>query len=403
MYNNIIIGAGASGLFLSSLINSDKTLVIEKNSFPGKKLNITGKGRCNITNIADFNEFLDEIFTNKKFFYSAFSTLNNYDTINYFNRLGLKTKVERGGRVFPVSDKAKDVTNILFKHSKCKFNFNEIVERIEKKENYFIVYTNKKLYEAKNVIVATGGVSYPSTGSNGDGYKLLKKFGHSVVQPKAALVGLETNCSFKKDLMGISLRNVEINLIRKKKVIRKEFGEALFTHYGFSGPIILRLSAFAKEGDVLSLDLKPALDNNKLIKRIQRDLDDAGTKMIKNSLNHLLLSNMILPILSLSNIKPEKECNVINKLERERLANCIKNFTFTVIKRRPVDEAIITDGGINVKEIDPSSMQSKFVRGLYIIGELLDIAANTGGYNLQIAFSTAFKVFKDLEAKNDCN
>lgn len=403
MFNNIIIGAGAAGLFLASLINSRDTLVIEKNPYPGKKLNITGKGRCNITNIANYNEFLNEIFTNKKFFYSAFSDLNNLETIKYFNELGLETKVERGGRVFPVSDRARDVTDTLYKHSKCKFNFNERVLDFEKLENGFKVFTSKGIYETKHLVIATGGMSYPSTGSNGDGYKLLEKFGHSIIKPKAALVGLETDSSFKSELMGISLRNVEISLVRNKKTIKKEFGEALFTHYGFSGPIILRLSAFVKDGDILSLDLKPALDHEKLIKRIQRELDEAGTKMIKNSLNHLLLSNMILPILECSKIKPEKESNVINKMERDRLANTIKSLRFGVIKRRPIDEAIITDGGINIREINPSSMESKLVNGLYIIGEILDIAANTGGYNLQIAFSTAFKVFKELEEKHDCD
>ena len=396
-FKNIIIGAGAAGLFLSSLLNNRNTLVLEKNPYPGKKLNITGKGRCNITNNCFREDIFGEIFTNEKFVYSSISDFDNKMTVDFFNNRNLKTKVERGGRIFPISDRARDVTDCLYKNNDCIFKFNECVKEIEKSGEKFIILTDKEKYICENLVVATGGLSYPTTGSTGDGYEFLKSFGHTIIEPKPALVGVETDSKFKEKLMGISLKNIEFKLIRMKKVIKSEFGEALFTHYGLSGPTILRLSPFAKKGDVLSLDLKPALSDEKLQNRIQRDLDEAGTKMIKNSLNHLLLSNMIEPILELSNIDMEKNSNIINKEERQRLSNVIKNMKFNLTARRPINEAIITDGGVKVSEINPKTMESKLVDSLFVIGELLDVAANTGGYNLQIAFSTAYKAYLYLE------
>lgn len=396
-YKNIIIGAGAAGLFLSALLDNSNTLVLEKNPYPGKKLNITGKGRCNITNACPKEDIFGEIFTNQKFVYSAINDFDNKRIIDFFNDRNLKTKVERGGRIFPLSDKARDVTDCLYKNNSCIFKFNEYVRKIEKNGEKFIILTDSEKYYCKNLVVATGGVSYPTTGSTGDGYKFLKEFGHKIIDPKPALVGVETGSKFKEELMGISLKNIEFKLLRNKKEIKSEFGEALFTHYGLSGPTILRLSPFVKKGDVLSLDLKPALSDEKLRVRIQRDLDEAGNKMIKNSLNHLLLSNMIAPILELSDIDMEKNSNIINKEERQRLSNIIKNMQFKVVARRPLDEAIITDGGVKVSEINPKTMESKLVDRLFVIGEVLDVAANTGGYNLQIAFSTAYKAYLYLE------
>lgn len=396
-YKNIIIGAGAAGLFLSALLDNSNTLVIEKNPYPGKKLNITGKGRCNITNACPKEDIFGEIFTNQKFVYSAINDFDNKRTVDFFNDRNLKTKVERGGRIFPLSDKARDVTDCLYKKNSCIFKFNEYVRKIEKNGEKFIILTDSEKYYCKNLVIATGGVSYPTTGSTGDGYKFLKEFGHKIIDPKPALVGIETDSKFKEELMGISLKNIEFKLLRNKKEIKSEFGEALFTHYGLSGPTILRISPFVKKGDVLSLDLKPALSDEKLRVRIQRDLDEAGNKMIKNSLNHLLLSNMIAPILELSDIDMEKNSNIINKEERQRLSNIIKNMQFKVIARRPLDEAIITDGGVKVSEINPKTMESKLVDRLFVIGEVLDVAANTGGYNLQIAFSTAYKAYLYLE------
>lgn len=396
-YKNIIIGAGAAGLFLSALLDNSNTLVLEKNPYPGKKLNITGKGRCNITNACPKEDIFGEIFTNQKFVYSAINDFDNKRTVDFFNDRNLKTKVERGGRIFPLSDKARDVTDCLYKNNSCIFKFNEYVRKIEKNGEKFIILTDSEKYYCKNLVIATGGVSYPTTGSTGDGYKFLKEFGHKIIDPKPALVGIETDSKFKEELMGISLKNIEFKLLRNKKEIKSEFGEALFTHYGLSGPTILRLSPFVKKGDVLSLDLKPALSDEKLRVRIQRDLDEAGNKMIKNSLNHLLLSNMIAPILELSDIDMQKNSNIINKEERQRLSNIIKNMYFKVVARRPLNEAIITDGGVKVSEINPKTMESKLVDRLFVIGEVLDVAANTGGYNLQIAFSTAYKAYLYLE------
>lgn len=400
MYKSIIIGAGAAGLFLASLLNDKEVLVLEKNSFPGKKLNITGKGRCNITNSCDERELIKQIFTNGKFFYSAFRDFTNFDTVRYFNELGVKTKIERGGRIFPISDKARDVTNALYHNNICTFKFNEEVMEIKKESDKFIVKTKNASYESKAVVIATGGISYPTTGSTGDGYIFLERFGHKIVNPKPALVGVETEFNFKQECMGISLKNVEVKLIKKNQVYKKEFGEALFTHYGLSGPIILRLSPFVEKGDNLSLDLKPALDHKKLCDRIQRDFDASGSKLLKNSLNHLLLKNLIEPILCISGLDGGKEANKISKEERNALARTIKNMEFIVINRRPLNEAIITDGGVSVKEVNPKTMESKLVDNLFIIGEVLDIAANTGGFNLQIAFSTAYKAYKSLEGIN---
>lgn len=396
-YKNIIIGAGAAGLFLSALLNNADTLVLEKNQYPGKKLNITGKGRCNITNACSKEDLFGEIFTNQKFLYSAINDFDNNRTVDFFNNRNLKTKAERGGRIFPLSDRARDVTDCLYKNNACTFKFNERVKNIEKSEEKFIILTDDNKYVCNNLVVATGGLSYPTTGSTGDGYKFLESFGHTIIEPRPALVGIETDSKYKEVFMGISLKNIEFKLIRNKKEIKSEFGEALFTHYGLSGPTILRLSPFIKKGDILSLDLKPALTDEKLNMRIQRDLDEAGNKMIKNSLNHLLLSNMIAPILELSDIDMEKNSNIINKEERQRLSNIIKNMHFKVVARRPLDEAIITDGGVKVSEINPKNMESKLVDRLFVIGEVLDVAANTGGYNLQIAFSTAYKAYLYLE------
>ena len=396
-YKNIIIGAGAAGLFLSALLNNADTLVLEKNQYPGKKLNITGKGRCNITNACSKEDLFGEILKNKKFLYSAINDFDNNRTVDFFNNRNLKTKVERGGRIFPLSDRARDVTDCLYKNNTCTFKFNERVKNIEKSEEKFIILTDDNKYVCNNLVVATGGLSYPTTGSTGDGYKFLESFGHTIIEPRPALVGIETDSKYKEVFMGISLKNIEFKLIRNKKEIKSEFGEALFTHYGLSGPTILRLSPFIKKGDILSLDLKPALTDEKLNMRIQRDLDEAGNKMIKNSLNHLLLSNMIAPILELSDIDMEKNSNIINKEERQRLSYVIKNMEFNVTSRRPINEAIITDGGVKVSEINPKTMESKLVDRLFVIGEVLDVAANTGGYNLQIAFSTAYKAYLYLE------
>ncbi|MDO5714463.1 MAG: NAD(P)/FAD-dependent oxidoreductase [Tissierellia bacterium] len=400
-YQTIVIGAGASGLFFSSLCKqSDQVLIIEKNPYPGKKLNITGKGRCNITNYSSPRNVLDNIFANKKFMYSSIYTLPPEKTVEYFHNLGLDTKTERGNRVFPISDKAKDVSKTLFKHACATFNFDEIVLSV-KKENTFKIRTNKQEYQSKNLVIATGGKSYPLTGSTGDGYKFAESFHHSITPLYPALVGFYLKSDHLKNLAGLSLRNVSGKLMSEDgRVFNEEFGEMLFTHKGISGPAILRLSAFySSQARKLSIDLKPALSMEMLETRIQRDFDRNGTKFIKNVLHELMPTSLIGIVLSQSEINETSTIHTITKQERNRLAYTIKNLQFSIDALGDFSEAVITNGGVDVTEINPKTMESKFVDGLYFIGEVLDVAANTGGYNLQIAFSTAYQAYNHIGGK----
>lgn len=395
IYDLIVIGAGASGLLVASMVSENqKILIIEKNEKPGKKLKITGKGRCNITNSRPINEFFDEVFSNNKFLFSSFYEFTNYDLLDYLKEKGLNTKTERGGRVFPFTDKSTDVINALYKKSKADFAFSENVLSVSK-DNCFNVETNKGKYTSKKLLIATGGLSYPMTGSTGDGYKFAKSFGHTITSTKPALVGLNVNLDDDKELMGLSLRNVNVSLYSKNRHM-SEFGELLFTHYGISGPTILTLSSYVEEGDMISIDLKPGLDNTKLDNRLLRDFDQNINKSFKNSLDKLLPKSMINYIVKRSGIDEDKKVNQITLNERKRLLELIKNLEFKVLSRRGYNEAVITDGGINVREINPKTMESNLVPGLYFAGEIIDVAANTGGYNLQIAFSTAYKAFKSI-------
>ena len=395
IYDLIVIGAGASGLLVASMVSENqKILIIEKNEKPGKKLKITGKGRCNITNSRPINEFFDEVFSNNKFLFSSFYEFTNYDLLDYLKQKGLNTKTERGGRVFPFTDKSTDVINALYKKSKADFAFSENVLSVSK-DNCFNVETNKGKYTSKKLLIATGGLSYPMTGSTGDGYKFAKSFGHTITSTKPALVGLNVNLDDDKELMGLSLRNVNVSLYSKNRHM-SEFGELLFTHYGISGPTILTLSSYVEEGDMMSIDLKPGLDNTKLDNRLLRDFDQNINKSFKNSLDKLLPKSMINYIVKRSGIDEDKKVNQITLNERKRLLELIKNLEFKVLSRRGYNEAVITDGGINVREINPKTMESNLVPGLYFAGEIIDVAANTGGYNLQIAFSTAYKAFKSI-------
>lgn len=395
IYDLIVIGAGASGLLVASMVSENqKILIIEKNEKPGKKLKITGKGRCNITNSRPINEFFDEVFSNNKFLFSSFYEFTNYDLLDYLKQKGLNTKTERGGRVFPFTDKSTDVINALYKKSKADFAFSENVLSVSK-DNCFNVETNKGKYTSKKLLIATGGLSYPMTGSTGDGYKFAESFGHTITSTKPALVGLNVNLDGDKELMGLSLRNVNVSLYSKNRHM-SEFGELLFTHYGISGPTILTLSSYVEEGDMISIDLKPGLDNTKLDNRLLRDFDQNINKSFKNSLDKLLPKSMINYIVKRSGIDEDKKVNQITLNERKRLLELIKNLEFKVLSRRGYNEAVITDGGINVREINPKTMESNLVPGLYFAGEIIDVAANTGGYNLQIAFSTAYKAFKSI-------
>lgn len=403
----IVIGGGAAGMMaaIMSARNGNNVIILEKMRSMGRKLSITGKGRCNITNATDMDNFMKNIPGNGKFLYSAFSKFTNQDVINFFNEIGVKTKVERGERVFPVSDSAMEVIDKLKKEldqRKVKVIVNSKVDEIiVENGKVTAVKTADSIYSCDKVILATGGKSYPSTGSTGDGYKIAEKLGHTIIEPKASLVPLEI---YDKDiikLQGLSLKNVSIKLIDNQKVIYEDFGEMLFAHFGVSGPIILSSSAhllrvknieekLKNKNITISIDLKPALTNEKLEARIQRDFEKYTRKQFKNSLNDLLPGKMIDYIIKKSNIPEEKQTDQITKEERKKLVELLKGLEFKIKGFRPIEEAIITAGGINTKEINASTMESKLVKGLYFAGEIIDVDAYTGGFNLQIAFSTAY-------------
>ena len=399
----VIIGAGASGM-LAAKVASDrgyKVIVLEKQKRCGQKLLITGKGRCNITNNCEIEELIENVPTNGKFLYSAFYTFTNDQVIDMFNDLGVETKTERGKRVFPVSDKAVDVVRALEKQMRSNKNvevlLNSKVDKIEAQDGKVkkVILSDKREIECDSVIVATGGVSYPRTGSSGDGYKFARNLGHTIIKPKASLIGLEVMEDYVTDLAKLSLRNVSINVYNSKnKKIYDDFGEMEFTKYGLDGPIIksasCRMGDLSKENYNIVLDLKPALDEDKLDKRVQKDFQKYANKNFENSLNDLLPKQLIPTIVKLSKIDPYIKVNQISKEERKNLVHLIKNITFTVKNYRPIEEAIITSGGIKTSEINSSTMESKLVSGLYFAGEVIDVDAYTGGFNLQIAFSTAY-------------
>lgn len=399
----VIIGAGASGM-LAAKVASDrgyKVTVLEKQKRCGQKLLITGKGRCNITNNCEIEELIENVPTNGKFLYSAFYTFTNDQVIDMFNDLGVETKTERGKRVFPVSDKAVDVVRALEKQMRSNKNvevlLNSKVDKIEAQDGKVkkVILSDKREIECDSVIVATGGVSYPRTGSSGDGYKFARNLGHTIIKPKASLIGLEVMEDYVTDLAKLSLRNVSINVYNSKnKKIYDDFGEMEFTKYGLDGPIIksasCRMGDLSKENYKIVLDLKPALDEDKLDKRIQKDFQKYANKNFENSLNDLLPKQLIPTLVKLSEIDPYIKVNQISKEERKNLVHLIKNITFTVKNYRPIEEAIITSGGVKTSEINSSTMESKLVSGLYFAGEVIDVDAYTGGFNLQIAFSTAY-------------
>ena len=405
--NVIIIGGGPAGLIsaISSAKHGNKVTILEKMNSCGKKLLITGKGRCNITNNCDMNEFFENIPCNPKFLYSAFNNFTNKDIINLLEQEGVKTKVERGKRVFPESDKAQDVLNALLKIAtrlNVDIKLNSKVTKIETENSNVIgVYCNNQFIKADKIIIATGGKSYSVTGSTGDGYKLAKDLGHTITNLKPSLVPLVSNDNTCKELQGLSLKNIEIKLKCQEKTIYKDFGEMLFTHFGVSGPVILSASAhlvryknveehLGNKEIKLEIDLKPALDIEKLDLRILRDFEQEKNKSFKNSLNKLLPQKLIPVVIELSKIDENKKVNEITKKERENLVRLLKNFEINIIGFRSIEEAIITNGGINTKEINPKTMESKIVKGLYFAGEIIDVHAVTGGFNLQIAYSTGY-------------
>ena len=402
MKNVVVIGAGPSGMMASSVASNKghKVTLIEKNHRVGRKIIITGKGRCNITNDCDIEELIDNVTTNKKFLYSAFYTFTNDDVKNMFENLGVKLKTERGNRVFPVSDSAHDVSDALFKMTKktgVNILLNTKVAKIIQRDGKVdkVILDNNKEIKCDSVIIATGGVSYPRTGSTGDGYKFAKSLGHTIIDTKPSLVGIEIKENFIKDLNKLSLRNIKVNVYNSKdKLIYTDFGEMEFTEYGVDGPVIKSASCImkdtTKENYKISVDLKPALSEEKLDIRIQKDFNKYSNKKFENSLDDLLPKKLIPVIINLSGIDRNLVVHQISKEQRKSLVNLIKNLTLTVKKFRPIDEAIITSGGIKVSEINSSTMESKIIKGLFFAGEVIDVDAYTGGFNLQIAFSTGY-------------
>lgn len=423
----VVIGGGPAGIMsaISAENSGNDVILIEKMNSLGKKLLITGKGRCNITSSLNINEFIQNIPGNGRFLYSAFQNFTNEDIINLLKKHNVKVKEERGNRIFPVSDKSKDVLDAFYEELKnlnVKIYTNSTVNQIIVKDGSVtgVEYTfnnNKYTINADKVILATGGKSYPTTGSTGDGYEMAKKLGHTITEIKPSLIPIVANEnsaiekinleSYKnskelcKSLQGLSLKNVKIQFedIEKNKVIYNDFGEMLFTHFGISGPTILSSSAhiiryknineLLKQGKIiLKIDLKPALSNEKLDLRILRDFEKEKNKLFRNSLDELLPQKLIDPVIHLSGINPNKKVNEISKKERMQLLKILKEFCITISGFRPVEEAIITAGGINIKEINPKTMESKLINNLYFAGEIIDVDAYTGGFNLQIAYST---------------
>lgn len=410
----LVIGGGPAGMMaaITAAKNSqNEVIILEKMKMCGKKLLITGKGRCNITSSLPMEDFIKNTPRNGKFLYSAFNNFTNKDIINLLEKEGVQTKIERGNRVFPLSDKSIDVLkafeNILRKR-KIKVTYNERVQEIlvENQQVKGIKTLDGQIYYADKIILATGGKSYPNTGSTGDGYKLAKELGHNITKIEPSLIPLKStgeDLNLCKFMQGLGLKNVGMSLIdiQSQKIIYKDFGEILFTHFGVSGPTILSASThliryknapkLLMENKIyLKIDLKPALDIEKLNRRILRDFENEKNKKIINSLNELLPKKIIEPVLIKSKIDPNKKVNELTKLERNNLINKIKDFDILISGTRPIEEAIITSGGVDIKEVNPKTMESKKVEGLYFAGEILDVDSYTGGFNLQIAYSTGY-------------
>lgn len=427
----IVIGGGPAGMFAAYFAakNGHQVTLLEQNEKLGKKLYITGKGRCNITNASDMEELFNNVCSNPKFLYSAFYSYTNDQVIDFFESYGLRTKVERGNRVFPLSDRSSDVIATLAKalkdvgvEIKLYTKVSKLLTEEYRDENGNSVIADKKAGTLKQVVngvmledgtalkadaivLATGGISYPSTGATGDGYRFAEKLNHKIVEPTPSLVPFEVKEGWVTEMQGLALKNVAITIDCEGKKLYEDFGEMLFTHFGVSGPMILSASASIKPAYfkdftrelTLKIDLKPALDKEQLDKRILKDFEEAKNKQYKNSIQKLLPSKMIPIIIELSGIDPDKKVNEITKEERMTLVNLLKGLPMTIIGLRGWNEAIITKGGVSVKNVNPSTMESKMVNGLYFAGELLDLDAMTGGYNLQIAWSTGYLAGNSIE------
>ncbi|WP_300408175.1 NAD(P)/FAD-dependent oxidoreductase [Lagierella sp.] len=410
MKDIIVLGGGPSGMMaaIAAKNENNNVTLIEQNEKLGKKLYITGKGRCNITNYRDISEFFTQMNRNGKFLYSSFYTFTNMDILDLLSKNGLEYKVERGERVFPKTDKSSDVIKTFKKilvDKEISLIFNQKIKYIEKRKSKFYLYSKDERYSCDYLVVATGGLSYQSTGSTGDGYKFAKNFGLNITQTYPGLVGVNLKGDLYKKLTGVNLKNVEITLLKDNKKFKTDFGEALFTHYGISGPIILSLSSliYPNSKYSISIDLKPGLNISQLDDRINRDFNKYLNKDIENGLKDLLIKSLIEPILFNAEIPKDKKINQITKEERARLVKAIKQFEFDIAGLRDFNEAIVTRGGIDVVEIDSSTMESKKVQGLYFTGEVLDLDGFTGGYNLQIAYSTGFLAGNSIKEKSNDN
>ena len=410
----LIVGGGAAGMFASiwAVKCGHDVEVYEKNEKLGKKLFITGKGRCNITNACDMETLFASVITNSKFLYSSFYGYTNQDVIDFFEEIGVRTKIERGDRVFPVSDHSSDVIHGLEREMKrhgVKIHLYTEVKSVEVENGAFthLVLDDKTNVYGDACIIATGGLSYRTTGSTGDGHKFARELGHTVTECMPSLVPMTTKEGWVPELQGLSLRNVEAIIYDGKKKLYNDFGEMLFTHYGVTGPLMLSASSIVgkkfkdkKLNDKelrLEIDLKPALSIEKLDQRVLRDFEENQNKQFKNAIGKLFPSKLIPVMIELSGIDPEKKVNVISKEERLNFVHLIKHFTMTLTGLRDYNEAIITRGGVKVKEIDPGTMESKLMENVYFIGEVLDLDALTGGFNLQIAWSTAYAAGNNIK------
>ena len=404
----LIIGGGAAGMMAAvfSAMNGLETHLFEQNEKLGKKVYITGKGRCNFTNACDMDTLFASIMTNEKFLYSAFNGYNNYDVIDFFESLGVKAKIERGNRVFPRSDHASDIIIALERKMKAlgvKIHLRSQVKELVIEETTVkgIVLDNQETITGDKVLVASGGLSYAATGATGDGYRFAKNVKHQVTALRPSLVPMEVAEDYIKDLQGLSLKNVSLAIFDEGHKCYEAFGEMMFTHFGITGPLVL--TASAKVGDLLAMqslkatiDLKPALSKEQLDNRMLREIEAGKNKQFKNAIAGLLPSTLQKVILAQGIINPEKKVNEVTKEERLAFVEYLKNFPLTITKLRGFNEAVITKGGVAVKEINPKTMESKIIKGLYFIGEVLDVDALTGGFNLQIAWSSAVAAAMDV-------
>lgn len=397
-----VIGGGAAGMMAAgtALMYGADVTIFEATNRLGKKLAITGKGRCNVTNACTTNEFLENVTKNPRFLYGALNTFSTEDTMSFFESMGVELKTERGKRVYPITDKAKDIVDAMKSYAASAKVIYKKVTALKHSDNAFTVISGGEAFTFDKVILATGGKSYPLTGSDGSGYKLATKLGHKVTELIPSLIPLESNSPLCSDMQGLSLKNIAIKILdENNKALYSDFGEMMFAHFGVTGPVILSASAHLRGIDIsrltLSIDLKPALDEKTLDARLLSDFKEKSNKDLINAMGDLLPSKMIIPFIECTGIDERKKVNSLTKEERHKILTLLKDFRIPITGFRPIEEAIVTSGGINVKEISPKTMESKIVPGLYFAGEVIDVDAYTGGFNLQIAFSTGYLAGKN--------